>query len=112
MDLLKEYTKKLQAGTEKVIVFSIGGKVPYLFTTESIQKYGELSCKFVSGFLYFVNKRLKEKNIPLQFSSYDEMQLRFNEFFKETKMQDFKSGKWENEEVWMLPFKNFIDLLG
>lgn len=112
MDLLREYTLSLQTGKEKVIVKEIGFKsYPYLFTTASIENFGCHSSKFITGFLYFSNLKLKEMNVDWQFDNYDAMQERLGNFFKSVGMKSFQIEEIEGEKVYTMPFDAFIKLL-
>lgn len=112
LNLLRDYTKRLQSGQEKVVVFKTGSKkYPYYFTTETIMEYSTKSCKFVAGFIYFVNLGLKKAGKNIQFDDYDKMQEYFIDHFKDSNFKEFHRESIDKEEVLSIPFNQFVQLL-
>lgn len=112
LNLLRQFTKNLQSGTEKVIVKYAGIKeYPYYFSTEMIEQHEIRSSKFTAGFLYFVNQRLKDANVDMQFDKFDAMQMRLGEYFKSAGFEQFKSEQIDGEKVYTTSFNHFVQLL-
>lgn len=112
LNLLRDYTKRLRNGKEKVVLFlNKNTTYPYYFSTESILLHNDKSSKFVQGFLYFVNQHFKNSNIDFEFDSFDHMQKRLNEYFKEEDLTKFEKSKIDNTEVYTISFKDFLKLL-
>ena len=111
LNLLRVYTKSLKTGSEKIIVKETQTDYPFYFTTATIEENGNLSSKFVAGFIYFLNQKLEEKKIGMNFTSFDQMQLRLGEYFKEVGFDQFQHEKMGDEEVYTISFNQFIALL-
>lgn len=111
-ELLRQFTKNMSNGTEKIIVKLAGIKqYPYYFTTHMMQEHSERSCKFSAGFLYFMNLRLKEANIDMEFDSFDALQERLGEYFRTVGFEKFKPEQIDGEKVYILSFGEFVQLL-
>lgn len=112
MNLLREFTKNLKTGKEKVIVRDTGSKeYPYYFSTDMIEEYGNRSCKFFAGFIYFLNQRLEEANVEFKFVEFDAMQKRLGEHFKSVGFDQFQPEQIGSEEVYTISFSQFVRLL-
>jgi hypothetical protein len=112
MDLLRDFTKSLSSGMEKVIVRETKNKeYPYYFTTHMIEEHGDRSCKFVAGFIYFLNQRLKEAKVDFQFDDFSAMQQRLGQHFQSVGLDQFQAEPVGGELAFTISFSQFVRLL-
>lgn len=102
MNLLRIYTKSLQTGTEKVLVFETGiEECPYYFVSNTTLDYGVYSVKFEKGFMYFINE--KYQNI----TDFMEMQKFLSLKFKKMDKDRFKTQQ-NGEMFYEMTFKDLL----
>lgn len=107
LELLREYTKRLQLGKEIVIVRETGlSDYPYFFTTETIENHGHRSSKFVTGFFYFINQQLKESGAGISLHDFDEAQIQLGKLFNRESVR-IKSKERDGMQEMSISFGTF-----
>jgi len=106
------FSKDLSSGKETILAFETGVKeYPYYFTTQTILDKGHLSCKFIAGFMYYINQIMKKKGINQSFDDYSQMQQALGKRLVKEGMDMFQFQYVGEEQVISAPLEQIVEQL-